>query len=324
MKKKLIYCSLMFTIALLGLNSCEKETPAPTVDFTSTPSGLTVTFTSTVTDVSTYLWEFGDGKTSIEANPVYKYEGGGEYEVILTVTGEGGTATKKNKVTVSPSLDDIKVMLSGGPSATNGKTWVLKTSAVTEGDGASAVDANMVVLIPVPADFYNWMGREKNDGLKEEFTFKYDGTYTVNAKNDTAIGISLYAFVNNITVPNSNSPYGTCRVKYKGPAGAKWELKEGNIEVTAILNPSETKIPPGTGKVTFTNKRYLSLTAGSYFGFLDFTTSNNIIIKSVSPTQLRIAMMVCMYAGAADPSGAGLPYVNVPTHMYHMTFEVKK
>lgn len=322
MKQRLNTC-IFLILFVLGLISCDKETPVPTVDFTATPSGLTVTFASTVTDVTTYAWDFGDGKTSTEANPVHKYEGGGEFEVTLTVTGDGGTATKKNKVTVSPSLDDIKVMLSGGPSATNGKTWVLKTASITEGDGASAVDANMVVLIPVPADFYNWMGREKNDGLKEEFTFKYDGTYTVNAKNDTAIGISLYAFVNNITVPNSNSPYGTCRIKYKGPAGATWQLKEGNIEVTAILNPSETKIPPGTGKVTFTNKRYLTLSAGSYFGFLDFTTSNNIIIKSVSPTQLSVALMVCMYAGAADPSGNGLPYVNVPTHMYHMTFVAK-
>jgi hypothetical protein len=322
MKQKFNTIILIF-LFVLGLSSCKEETPAPTVDFTATPNGLTVTFTATVTDVNTYLWEFGDGKTSTEANPVYKYEGGGEYEVILTVTGEGGTASKKNKVTVAPSLEDIKVMLTGGPGAASGKTWVLKTSAVTEGDGASAVDANMVVLIPVPADFYNWLGREKNDGPKDEFTFKYDGSYTVNTKNDTTVAISLFAFVNNITVPNSNGPYGTCRALYKGPAGATWQLKEGNIEVTAILNPSETKIPPGTGKVTFTNKRYLSFSTGSYFGFLDFTTSNNIILKSISPTQLSVAMMVCMYAGAADPSGNGLPYVNVPTHMYHMTFVAK-
>jgi PKD repeat protein len=323
MRKNLFFNFMITTLFLVGLNSCEKETPAPTVDFTFQANGLTVTFTSTVTDVSTYTWDFGDSKTSTEANPVYTYAGGGEFEVMLTVVGEGGTAAKKQKVTVSPSLDDVKKMISGGPSAPNGKTWVLKTSAITEGDGASAVEPNMLVLIPVPADFYGWLGREKDDGTKDEFTFKYDGTYSVNTKNDTTVAISLFAYINNITVPNTNSPYGTCRAKYKGPTGATWTLTEGNITVDAITNPSETKVPPVHANVTFTNKKYLSFSTGSYFGFLDFTTSKNVIIKSVSPTELRVAMMVCMYAGAADPSGLGLPFANYPTHMYHMTFIAK-
>lgn len=304
------------------MTSCKKD--PPTVDFTFQAEGLTVTFTSVVTDTDTYLWNFGDIETSTEANPVHTYVGGGEYEVVLTVTGEGGTAVKELKVTVSPNIADLKVMLTGGPGAANGKTWVLKTSAVTDGDGASAVDPSLVVLIPVPADFYNWMGQEKLDGKKEEFTFKHNGTYTINTKNDTIISISLFAFVNQLTVLNSNTPYGTCRATpYVQPGAGTWTLNDTDFTVDAITNPSETNIPPAHGNVTFAGKKWLSFSAGSYFGFLDFTTSSHVIIKSISPTELRVAMMVCMYAGAADPSGAGLPFMQLPTHMYHMTFVPK-
>jgi len=317
MKKSLLISSLTI-LAIIALNSCKKDPPV--CDFTYVANGLTVTFTSTSTNTDSYLWDFGDQATSTEMNPVHKFEGGGEFEVKLTVTGEGGTDYKKEKVTLTPITEDIKVMLTGGPSAANGKTWVLKTDAATQGDGASAVEPSMLVLIPTPADFYGWLGREKNTGLKEEFTFKYNGSYSVDAKNDTVVAISIFAFVNNITVPNSNGPYGTCKAKYTGPTGATWTLNETSFTVDAITNPSETAIPPAHGNVTFTGKRWLSFSTGSYIGFLDFTTSTKVIIESISPTQMRVALMVCMYASAGNPNGTGLPYANLPTHMYHMTF----
>lgn len=312
--KKSLFSSLII-LALIGLNSCQKDPPV--CDFDYSADGLTVTFTSKSTNTDTYSWDFGDGKTSTEMDPVHKYEGGGEFDVKLTVTGAGGTDSKEETIAVTPSTEDIKVWLTGGPNAANGKTWVLNT-VVADGDGASAVEPSMLVLIPVPADFFPWLGREKDAGRKEEFTFKYDGSYKVDAKNDTVVAISLFAFVNGITVPNSNSPYGTCRAEYIPPAtGATWALKETNIVVDAITNPSETNVPPAHANVTFTGKRWLEFSAGSYIGFLDFTTSSNVIIKSISATEMKVALMVCMYAGAVAPGGAA--YVNYPTHMYHMT-----
>jgi len=318
--KKFALISIVCLSFCALFTSCQKD--PPTCDFTYTATGLSVSFTAVATNTDAYAWDFGDTQTSTEANPVHAYTGGGEYDVKLVVTGEGGTAEKKIKVTVSPNAEDIKVMLTGGPAATNGKTWVLNTASITDGDGASAVEPSMLVLIPTPADFYNWMGREKLDGKREEFTFKYNGSYTINAKNDTVIAISLFAFVNGIAIPNSNSPYGTCRaVGYVQPASATWTLNETDITVDAITNPSETAVPPAHGNKTFSGKRWLSFSTGSYFGFLDFTTSSKIIIKSISPTQLRIAMMVCMYQAAGQPGG--IAYANYPTHMYHMTFVPK-
>jgi PKD repeat protein len=76
---------------------------APVADFTSVPaapatavSPAIVEFTSTSTGgaVVTYLWNFGDGDTSDQANPVHGFHDAGTYDVSLTVTNAGGTSTK--------------------------------------------------------------------------------------------------------------------------------------------------------------------------------------------------------------------------------------
>ena len=78
--------------------------PAPVADFTAKPrSGdgpLVVQFTDTSTGhVSSRLWDFGDGTTSTEQNPIhtYTYRDIPDYTVSLTVTGLGGTDTEIKK-----------------------------------------------------------------------------------------------------------------------------------------------------------------------------------------------------------------------------------
>jgi hypothetical protein len=41
---------------------------------------------------ASWRWEFGDGTTSTERNPIHTYTGPGEYTVVLTVSGTAGTA----------------------------------------------------------------------------------------------------------------------------------------------------------------------------------------------------------------------------------------
>jgi len=45
---------------------------------------LEVTFTNYSQNATSYDWNFGDGKTSTEANPVHLYDGPGNYTVVLT------------------------------------------------------------------------------------------------------------------------------------------------------------------------------------------------------------------------------------------------
>ena len=68
------------------------------------PAPLSVQFTDiSVGSPSTRLWDFGDGYTSSEENPLHVYESPGTYAVTLTVTGISGTSstTKNGYITVT-------------------------------------------------------------------------------------------------------------------------------------------------------------------------------------------------------------------------------
>ena len=73
------------------------DIPPPAADFTCDPTAgeapLAVQFTDESTGViRSRLWEFGDGGTSAERNPVHVYAAPGKWTVTLAVAGPGGAA----------------------------------------------------------------------------------------------------------------------------------------------------------------------------------------------------------------------------------------
>ena len=56
-------------------------------------------------DISTFLWEFGDGNTSTDPNPIYIYQQGGIYTVDLTLSDIGGaTSSAQATITVTDNI----------------------------------------------------------------------------------------------------------------------------------------------------------------------------------------------------------------------------
>ena len=72
----------------------------PTTTWTYNDDGGTVTFTNTSTNATSYEWDFGDGTTSTEENPVHTYQQNGEYEVTLTAFNDCGFASNTITITV--------------------------------------------------------------------------------------------------------------------------------------------------------------------------------------------------------------------------------
>ena len=58
----------------------------------------TIQFTDTSTNANTYFWDFGDGNTSTERNPIHTYQEDGEYVVTHTVTNDFGEASAQQTV----------------------------------------------------------------------------------------------------------------------------------------------------------------------------------------------------------------------------------
>jgi subtilisin family serine protease len=87
---------------------------APRAAFSFNDEALTVTFTNESTDVNndivSHAWDFGDGITSVEENPVHTYPETGEYQVTLTTTdAEGLEGTVTQSVSVSSNLIEVTV-----------------------------------------------------------------------------------------------------------------------------------------------------------------------------------------------------------------------
>lgn len=68
--------------------------PVVTADFDFAVDNSKVTFTNNSVDADTYSWNFGDGSTSTEKNPVHSYAQYGTYNVVL-VAGNSETGKEK-------------------------------------------------------------------------------------------------------------------------------------------------------------------------------------------------------------------------------------
>lgn len=100
-----------YSISLTVSNSAGADTviqanyitvnPLPSSGFSNSITGATVSFTNTSTNSSSYLWNFGDGNTSTQTNPIHTYSVDGTYTVTLQSTGLCGTASDTQTVIVN-------------------------------------------------------------------------------------------------------------------------------------------------------------------------------------------------------------------------------
>lgn len=80
-----------------------------TGDRTSGDAPLLIRFTNNSTgSINSYLWNFGDGYTSSDANPTHTYQKPGTYTVSLTVTGPGGSDTKTRSSYITAKYEIIE------------------------------------------------------------------------------------------------------------------------------------------------------------------------------------------------------------------------
>ncbi len=140
--------------------------PPPAADFTADPAGgnapLTVQFTDESTgNVTSWLWDFGDGKTSTVQNPAHTYKSAGTYAVTLNASNAYGedTKTRTDYVTVlKPPAADFTADPTGGnapltvqftdESTGNTETWLW-----TFGDGGTSTAQNPMHTYKTPGNY---------------------------------------------------------------------------------------------------------------------------------------------------------------------------
>lgn len=97
MKKIFLFASLLAMVAVLA-TSCKDKVQAPSARFGYAVNDLTVTFTNLSKDAETYAWDFGDGATSTEKDPVHTYADFGDYTVKLVAKNSAGEAKYEEEI----------------------------------------------------------------------------------------------------------------------------------------------------------------------------------------------------------------------------------
>ena len=157
----------------------------PTAGFTYTSDDLTATFTNTSTFGETFLWEFGDGSTSAEVNPIHTYAVDGFYSVTLNAYNASGEDSFSQTVAITTG-ELTEELLAGG-------AWRIPVSDhsiyVGPGMGSDAWWITPLVnldgtMIGTPDDW--------SCMVDDDFIFSADGNYTYetngSSRNDGYFG----------------------------------------------------------------------------------------------------------------------------------------
>jgi PKD repeat protein len=135
---------------------------APVADFTASPTYScdgNIQFTDESSNADTWEWDFGDGNTSADQNPLHTYASDGIYTVSLTVTNGAGsdTHTETDFITVEipdATIDPVSDLCENDSpvtltAATNGGTWDGPGVSAGEFDPASAGSGNHTITYEV-------------------------------------------------------------------------------------------------------------------------------------------------------------------------------
>ncbi|WP_052823515.1 PKD domain-containing protein [Neotamlana sedimentorum] len=211
---------------------------------TSADDNLTVIFRSYSTDADSYLWDFGDGNTSTDANPDYTYADGGLYLVTLTTTSSDGLVAEASTEVSPISVDFSFTSVDSEVTFTNLTTGA--ASLVWDfGDGTTI----------------DWTEEDTTDDpdYNPVYAYKTAETFqvTLTATNYLGVESSVTKNIEGLvlsTVPDFTFDVSSLDVSFTDASilavSHSWDFGDGNTSTE--VNPSHTYAVAGTYDVTLT------------------------------------------------------------------------
>lgn len=318
MKNKFFFREL--TIVLLAVflvTSCTDEIDRPVFPVSATifhsVKDKQVAFTALTHSAVSWQWDFGDGKTSTEQNPVYVYPEGGYYVATLTAKDANGNVAT-DEVNLAIALTPY-ALLTGDHTREgyNGKKWKLSSSHSSGGDYLANADANLTVVEDTPKPLPDGIFSTEfgmGDVYKDEFTFYYDGSYKHDVKEDGgSFGGLVYEMVNTggSGIVNANGKdYGLCIAKYTPQPEATFTFNESeNFTFSSVYAPP-------TYSVTYNNVMTLDFSGTEFIGFRDF--QRKVILNKITDSRMQIIMFM---AAGTDPA----QIIGINTHALILSFD---
>jgi PKD repeat protein len=256
-----------YTVALTATNAFGSDTatkvgyvvvslaPPPTAAFAATPQSGPAPHTVFFDDessgtITSWAWDFGDGGTSSEQDPIHVYLAPGIYDVTLTVTGPGGsdTITRTGFITVSESPPVAE--FSGSPTSGSATLTVVFIDASTGpptswawdfGDGQTSTLQNPGVTYAVPGTFT--VSLTASNGVGADTETKID--YVV-----VTVPPPLAEFSGSPTI--GSAPLMVVFTDASSGLPTSWAWDFGDGQISTLQNPSVTYTAPGTYTVSLT------------------------------------------------------------------------
>ncbi len=158
--------------------------------------------------INNYRWEFGDGATSSQPDPVHSYTSAGTFSVRLTVTdNEGATGTSSTTATITGGSTGSIVANPNGPY-----TGVVGSTVNFSSAGSDSPDGG---IVEQEWDFGDGIG--SSTAANPSYTYSTAGTYTVTLlvidgigaeiESTTTATITSGGTINNPPTANANGPY---------------------------------------------------------------------------------------------------------------------
>ena len=215
----------------------------PAVSFTYNPNDLEVTFINSTTGATDYLWEFGDGNTSIVEAPTHTYSADGLYDVKLTATNQCGESSAS-----------ITISLGGPPVADFGAVETIGCAPFTvQYENRSSPNSTS----------FSWFfpGGNPANSTDENpvVTYNIPGNYTALLAVENALGVDTIRKIDFITVQNTPTADFTFMTDGRlfqfentstNADTYSWDFGDGNS--SSSENPNHTYIMNGDYTVSLT------------------------------------------------------------------------
>jgi len=212
---------------------------------------LSVQFTDLSENATEWKWDFGDGNTSTDQNPMHIFSTAGEYTVNLTIINEYGTDSKTATITVLEKTILPVANFSANPTA--GKV-PLKVAFTDMSTGSPTS--------------WNWDFGDGSKSYLQNPTHKYSkaGVYTVNLTVKNAAGRNMVTktdYIKVVTKPVANftssvtSGKAPLKVAFTdkstgSPTSWKWDFGDGSKSY--LQNPTHKYSKAGIYTVNLTVK----------------------------------------------------------------------
>jgi len=306
MKKIFLLSLIAFAAGQILLISCKKKEPEgpPIASIFYSIANKQVAFTALTKRADTWNWDFGDGQTSTEMNPVHIYQEGGIYDVKLTATGNGKSVDAT--AVVSLALSNMQ-MLTGGIKATSGKKWKI-SSAHSAKDAFALADDQFTTVQPIGTGMLGNVGLGLGEVYDDIFIFKHDGTYTHSPQHGGAFAGLLYSMLTQQQILKATAvsqSFGLCYTAWT-PQAATFTLNEKkDLAITTVSTDGNTPADR-----TYKSVMTLTFSGAEFIGFMDFT--RECIVQEITPAKMRLVMFVSTTQKA---------YYNKPSYVVILTFE---